>query len=69
MWAEIKVDFRSEKHHMAVDRSVGVLDELSFDGSRNGGSLTYLDGYYPHYFITTAYSQRKPAPPRDMRIS
>ena len=42
--ADIEVDFRSEKHHMTVDRSVGVLGELSFDGLVDGGGLEYLNG-------------------------
>ena len=48
LWAEIKVDFRSEDHSMGVDRSVGELGGLSFDG--------FCDGVIGHVYLPDAAS-------------
>ena len=43
LWGTVRVDFRSEKHPMAVDRSLDVSDGSGFNGFDGGGLHTWFE--------------------------
>ena len=43
LWGTVRVDFRSEKHSMAVDRSLDETDGPGFNGFDDGGLPTWFE--------------------------